>query len=91
MKGDDRTYVKICVDCGAKTQVIDSREQENGVILRKRICPKCRYEFKTIEVEECMSEVAGVFDELTLLRTQNKKMREQLEYISNTVSSYLRD
>jgi len=89
MEGDDRTYVKTCIDCGTKTQVIDSREQENGVILRKRICPKCRYEFKTIEIEECMSEVAGVMDELTFLRNQNRKMREQLEHIKSTVSSYL--
>lgn len=85
MEGDGRTYVKTCVDCGTKTLVIDSREQENGSIWRKRRCPKCGFIFTTIEVEECMSDVADVFDEITSLRNQNKKLIHWIEQFKSAV------
>ena len=53
--GDLSMYVKTCIDCGASTLVKDSREQPDGSISRRRVCPKCGYEFRTVEVEECMS------------------------------------
>lgn len=82
----DRTYVKTCADCGSKTIVIDSREQETGAIMRRRRCPNCGYEFRTIEIEECMSDVADTFNEIDTLRTQNKKMISTIERIRNAIN-----
>lgn len=71
-------YVKRCVDCGASTIVKDSRERPDGAIFRRRACPKCGFEFRTIEVEECISEIAGLLDDIEALKKENDRLKETM-------------
>lgn len=82
MKDEDLyTYVKKCMDCGGKTVVVDSRTQENGTILRRRVCSKCGTRFNTIEIEESMLEVGDLIDELDDLRKRNQYLISILKNI----------
>ena len=40
----------LCPECGARTNVYDSRISFEGNTRRKRVCPKCSHRFATIEV-----------------------------------------
>lgn len=71
-------YVKKCVDCGANTLVTDSRERPDGSIYRLRYCPKCGYKFRTIEVEECLSDIAGLLEDIEALRKENERLKETM-------------
>lgn len=41
---------RMCPKCGADSRVYDSREQEDGRIVRHRRCLDCDTKFKTVEV-----------------------------------------
>lgn len=69
------TYVRTCGDCGANTHVLDTREQPDGTIFRTRLCSKCGYRFRTIEVEECVSNLAPLFDETRVLKKEIERLR----------------
>lgn len=69
------TYVKTCADCGANTNIIDSREQADGTVFRVRNCPKCGFRFRTIEVEECLSNLTPLFDEIKDLKKEIERLR----------------
>ena len=73
-------YVKSCIDCGANTLVKDSRERPDGSISRRRVCPKCGYEFRTVEVEECMSEYSELREEIESLKKENEKLKETMRF-----------
>lgn len=73
-----RTYVKNCADCGAPTLITDTRTQPDGTIFRVRYCPKCSYKFRTIEVEECLSDLTPLFDEIEELKKENKRLRVRM-------------
>ena len=45
----DQPTIKICPRCGAVGHVVDSRVTRAGTIMRRRICPKCRWLWKTVE------------------------------------------
>lgn len=38
-----------CPDCWGKLRVVDTREQENGDIKRRRLCLECGRRYTTIE------------------------------------------
>lgn len=76
MDGDLLMYVKKCMDCGASTLVKDSRERPDGSISRRRVCPKCGYEFRTVEVEECMSDYSDLIEEVKTLRKEKERLKE---------------
>lgn len=40
---------RMCPRCGESSRVYDSREREDGVIVRKRRCVKCGTEYETNE------------------------------------------
>jgi len=41
----------ICVKCGCKTQVVDSRDADEGAsVRRRRECVSCKYRFSTLEI-----------------------------------------
>lgn len=75
---DEIMYVKKCVDCGANTLVTDSRERPDGSIFRWRKCPKCGYKFRTIEVEECLSDIAGLMEDIEALKKENERLKETM-------------
>ena len=79
MDEDFKTYVKACVDCGSNTLVVDSRLHDSGSIRRRRACPKCNYSFWTIEIEECMSDLADMVDEIASLRKENERLKKRIE------------
>jgi len=41
----------LCPKCNGKSEVVDSRPYQ-GTIRRKRNCPKCKYNYRTLEVLE---------------------------------------
>lgn len=45
----DMTTIKICPKCGSVGHVQDSRVTRAGTIMRRRICPKCKWLWKTVE------------------------------------------
>lgn len=46
---EDIPNIKICPKCGADGRVMDSRVTRAGTIVRRRIFPKCRWLWKTVE------------------------------------------
>lgn len=44
-----------CPICNEKTQVTDSRANDDFV-RRRRACPTCKYRFSTIEIDEDLYE-----------------------------------
>lgn len=73
------TYVRTCGDCGANTNVIDTREQADGTIFRTRLCSKCGYRFRTIEVEESVSNLTPLFDETRVLKKEIERLRATMK------------
>lgn len=47
---EDIPNIKICPKCGADGRVMDSRVSLAGTIVRRRICPKCKWLWKTVEL-----------------------------------------
>ncbi len=47
----DVQTIKICPKCGAAGHVMDSRVTRTGAIMRRRICPKCKWLWKTVELK----------------------------------------
>jgi transcriptional regulator NrdR family protein len=45
----DKKAARACPACGADSHVYDSREQEDGRIMRRRRCVQCGAKFITIE------------------------------------------
>ena len=43
--------VRTCPKCGAEGRVMDSRVTRAGTIMRRRICPKCKWLWKTVELK----------------------------------------
>ena len=41
---------RMCPRCGEDSKVYDTREREDGVIVRKRRCVRCKTEFETMEI-----------------------------------------
>lgn len=73
------TYVKNCPECEGNTQVINSREQEDGSIHRRRVCLECGFRFTTTEVESCMMEVVYPTEEI-------KALKEEIERLKNIIN-----
>jgi len=73
-----RTYVKNCGDCGTNTLITETRTQPNGIVFRGRYCPKCGYKFRTIEVEECLSDLTPLFDEIEELKKEVKRLQARI-------------
>ena len=46
----DWPNVRTCPKCGAAGYVQDSRVTRTGAIMRRRICPKCKWLWKTVEL-----------------------------------------
>lgn len=84
-------YVKTCVDCGANTVVADSRERPDGSIFRWRKCPKCGYKFRTIEVEECMSDYSDLIEEIENLKKENQRLKKNLRFIKRDLELILKE
>lgn len=40
----------MCPRCGEDSKVYDTRERQDGAIIRKRRCIKCGIEFETLEI-----------------------------------------
>lgn len=78
MINDTLMYVKKCIDCGANTLVSDSRERPDGSVFRQRYCPKCGYKFRTVEIEECLSEYSE-------LREENESLKKEIERLKETM------
>ena len=45
-----KLQVKFCRDCHITSHVEDSRTDGDGTVRRRRICPKCRKVWYTVEV-----------------------------------------
>lgn len=73
------TYVKTCPDCQAETAVIDSRENADGSVMRRRKCKKCGYTYRTIEIEESMSDSGSLLAEIERLRRVIKRHKTTFE------------
>ena len=44
--------VRTCSKCGfAKSKVYDVRDRDDGVVVRRRVCPFCGRKWETVEVE----------------------------------------
>lgn len=41
---------RMCPRCGEDSKVYDTRERQDGAIIRKRRCIKCGIEFETLEI-----------------------------------------
>lgn len=53
-------FVKKCADCGANTFVINSWVLKNGLVMRRRACHKCGYQFVTAEIEESLIDLEAL-------------------------------
>lgn len=91
MDGDLKMYVKKCIDCGTNTIVVDSRERPDGAIFRWRRCPKCDYRFRTIEVEECMSEYSELIEEIKTLKKENDRLKKNMRFIKRDLEIILKE
>lgn len=90
LDGDSLMYVKRCIDCGENTLVKDSREKPDGSISRRRVCPKCGYEFRTVEIEECMSDYSDLLEELKSLKKENERLKETMRTARMNLSKILK-
>lgn len=89
MDGDLLMYVKKCMDCGSNTLVSDSRERPDGSIFRQRYCPKCGYRFRTIEIEECMSDYAELLEEVKSLKKENDRLKGIIRTAKSNIETIL--
>lgn len=48
---EDLPNIKNCPKCGAAGYVVDSRVTRAGTIMRRRICPRCKWLWKTVELK----------------------------------------
>lgn len=77
------TYVKECADCGSeKIKSLHTYCAVDGSVRRRRKCMDCGYLFTTVELEECMSDVSGLLDDINELRAEV----ERLTQLTNEVS-----
>lgn len=80
------TYVKTCADCGSKRILVtDSREADNGSIRRHRRCSECGYEFTTVEIEECISDLGGLLHDIDKLKKEKAALEERIYMIKAKV------
>lgn len=80
------TYVKRCADCGSKKiSVFDTREADNGAIRRHRRCNDCGYEFTTVEIEECISDLGGLLHDIEKLKREKAALEERIYLIKAKV------
>ncbi len=91
MDGDIKMYVRKCIDCGTNTVVADSRGRPDGSIFRWRQCPKCGYRFRTIEIEECMSDYSDLIEEIETLKKENKRLKKNLRFIKRDLEMILKE
>ncbi len=83
-------YVKKCVDCGTNTLVSDSRERPDGAIYRQRYCPKCGYRFRTVEIEECMSDYADLLEKVNSLKKENERLKATVKTARRNLETILK-
>ena len=79
MVGDVYTYVKNCPDCDQKTIVIDVRERADGVVVRKRKCPGCGMTFKTVEIEDFMSDTNELLEKIRVLEKRIDDIKRMVQ------------
>ena len=70
------TYVKNCPECEGETQVIDSREEKDGSIHRRRICVMCGHRFNTAELELCMIGPTDPLIEIEALKAELERLKK---------------
>lgn len=79
-KKEKYTYVKECVDCGSKhIKAYHTYSAADGSVRRYRKCLDCDYHFTTIEMEECVSDVSGLLDDINALKEKNARLTQLTE------------
>lgn len=76
--------VKTCNSCGSKKVfVCDTRTNDQGVIVRKRICYDCGNEFKTLEIHEqdTIVNITAALSEITSLKQRITELYNSLKVI----------
>lgn len=81
--------VKRCKACGSdKIFVYDTRNNEDGTVVRKRVCAGCGEDFKTLEIrnedividiKETLNEIMETRQKLTALYNFIKSIDERSE------------
>lgn len=81
--------VKRCSKCaGNRIFICDTRTNENGAVVRKRICMDCGHDFKTIElradelavdIEATVAELMGIRQRVSELYNFFKSVNERGE------------
>ena len=79
-------YVKDCYDCGGETQVVDSRLHSSGYLYRRRRCKECGFSFSTIEIEDSMSQVSNLQEEIRQLQKENAALKAKIETVKQLIS-----
>ena len=80
-------YVKHCPDCEGESIVVDSREREDGAIIRRRECTKCGFRYTTAEVEEMMVDEKTI-NENARLRARIERLEAYIDRIRVAVDSW---
>ena len=78
------TSIKKCSHCGSKKIfVTDTRTNENGIVVRKRICAECGEEFKTLEIRDTdtLVNVTSALDEVMSMRQRVSELYNSLKKI----------
>lgn len=82
------TYVKLCPECEGKTAVIDSRENPNGSIWRRRECKNCGWRYSTVEIEECISDFTELREKIAKLESQNARYKRIINQIRQIKTNF---
>lgn len=82
------TYVKLCPECEGKTAVIDSRENPNGSITRRRMCKNCGWRYNTVEIEECLSDFTMLREKIAKLEKQNERYKRIINQIRRIKTNF---
>jgi transcriptional regulator NrdR family protein len=85
----------LCPKCNGKSEVVDSRPYQ-GTIRRKRNCPKCKYNYRTLEQlepQEPPKPKPKPKPKKRVLkpRTKNNKVWEQLEAVRTLTDEELEE
>jgi transcriptional regulator NrdR family protein len=64
----------LCPKCNGRSSVVDSRSYEN-TIRRKRICQKCKYSYRTLEVLEPPKSKEP--PKLKLVKPKKRKLKQK--------------
>jgi len=66
----------LCPKCNGKSSVVDSRTR-NKTTWRKRYCPKCKYNYRTLEVLEPPKSKEP--PKLKLVKPKKKRLKSKVE------------